>query len=429
MTDGLFQQPEPDGFQNESPIRAFTDFKVEGNYAIGKGFRPSLAHLAAYLDAMQRKEGWRLVQILEAATAPTVIFIKTYAAPMYHITMGPPQPWERDPRVILREMADNGVLGEAYQPDKREPSIHVLHKIANGLHQVTDDLQAGMTIDGEIADKPAELVDRFNGHIRELEIEIGVNPSSAEAIRKIDTALKIVEPIPSGIYWSPEAGNFYSTASHKGQGVDFYRQWADRRDEFPGDPRQEAWPGANEDLDDQEQFQKARHPHWGDGDTPDDVTYTLAIREVPLDATREDILALVDDPINPKHYAGRECADIGERLSANGYQILKYCWRLGKKDDPCQELGKAIWYLESEAALLKCMAYGQGHRLVKPNLAGLKPEHRINFMEERIGGQPQFTQNIARMLWEGYSQRHLQAIRECIEEHRFHLECGRGLAV
>lgn len=59
----------------------------------------------------------------------------------------------------------------------------------------------------------------------------------------------------------------------------------------------------------------------------------------------------MDDPINPKHYDGTACADIGERLSANSYQVLKYNWRLGKKDDPLIEIGKSIWYLDREMAL------------------------------------------------------------------------------
>lgn len=75
MTDSLHAPPAPDGFAHESPIRAFTDWKVSGNYAIGKGFRPSLAHLVVYLDAMESREGWSLLQILEAATgAPSFVF-------------------------------------------------------------------------------------------------------------------------------------------------------------------------------------------------------------------------------------------------------------------------------------------------------------------------------------------------------------------
>lgn len=59
----------------------------------------------------------------------------------------------------------------------------------------------------------------------------------------------------------------------------------------------------------------------------------------------------MNDPINPAHYNGTACATIGERLSANSYQVLKYNWRLGKKDDPVIEVGKSIWYLDREITL------------------------------------------------------------------------------
>ena len=73
----LHAQPEPDAFTSESPIRAFTDWRVNGRYAIGKGFRPSLAHLTVYLDAMDRLEGWSLLQILEATSgSPSFVFRK-----------------------------------------------------------------------------------------------------------------------------------------------------------------------------------------------------------------------------------------------------------------------------------------------------------------------------------------------------------------
>lgn len=75
MTETLYADPKADQFQHESPIRAFTDWQVAGSYAIGRGFRPSLAHTVTYLDAMERKEGWALVQVLEAATgAPSFLF-------------------------------------------------------------------------------------------------------------------------------------------------------------------------------------------------------------------------------------------------------------------------------------------------------------------------------------------------------------------
>ncbi len=40
-------------------------------------------------------------------------------------------------------------------------------------------------------------------------------------------------PIPEGVYWSREHGNFYDAANNEGQGVLFYEAWRDRKDEFP----------------------------------------------------------------------------------------------------------------------------------------------------------------------------------------------------
>lgn len=74
-TDTLFAAPAPDRFANESPIRAFTDWRAGDHYAIGKGFRPSLTHLVTYLDALRCQEGWALVQILEAGSqSPSFVF-------------------------------------------------------------------------------------------------------------------------------------------------------------------------------------------------------------------------------------------------------------------------------------------------------------------------------------------------------------------
>ena len=61
------------------------------------------------------------------------------------------------------------------------------------------------------------------------------------------------------------------------------------------------------------------------------------------------------DPVNPNHYKRGEieCIDAMESaLTADefrGYlkgQVIKYTWRLGLKDDPEIEIGKAIWYAE-----------------------------------------------------------------------------------
>ena len=62
------------------------------------------------------------------------------------------------------------------------------------------------------------------------------------------------------------------------------------------------------------------------------------------------------DPVNhPPHYAdsenGIECIDAIEAALGHeqfiGFlrgQVIKYTWRLGKKDDPVQDASKAQWY-------------------------------------------------------------------------------------
>ena len=242
--DSLIAAKAADGFKSESPIRAFTDFQVAGSYAIGKGFRPSLAHLTRYLDAMLAKEGWGVLQIIlprDSDGEPTILFERAIPA--------------------------------------------------DGL--------AGLLTTGSDA----------------------IGPFGADSI--------------------------------------------------------------------------------------------LATPPV-----------LLGDPINPRHYDGRECADLGERMSANAYQVLKYCWRLGKKDDPCVELGKALWYLKSEFDLVQLLPE---NTVSKPMLVGIADPQA--FLEERIEAQSSFTQDIARMLWAGYDLRGIFPIRVAIEDHRNHLDCGRGLAI
>jgi hypothetical protein len=84
----LHEEPKKDGFQHETPIRAFTTWTADGYYALGKGFRPSLQHLVPYLNAMEQKEGWRLVQVLEAGSQ-TPSFLFRRERPMYRIDIPP----------------------------------------------------------------------------------------------------------------------------------------------------------------------------------------------------------------------------------------------------------------------------------------------------------------------------------------------------
>lgn len=75
--ESLVEPKVADGFSTESPLRAFSSFTAGKQFAIGKGFRASLAHLVVYLDALEMKEGWMATQIIlpdNDAADPTIVF-------------------------------------------------------------------------------------------------------------------------------------------------------------------------------------------------------------------------------------------------------------------------------------------------------------------------------------------------------------------
>lgn len=61
----------------------------------------------------------------------------------------------------------------------------------------------------------------------------------------------------------------------------------------------------------------------------------------------------MNDPINPEHYDGDACMKAIEAMRPTGVQgadfcrgqVVKYLWRINRKDDPIQEAEKALWYL------------------------------------------------------------------------------------
>jgi hypothetical protein len=63
------------------------------------------------------------------------------------------------------------------------------------------------------------------------------------------------------------------------------------------------------------------------------------------------------DPINPTHYtthpSGVQCIEISQHLSGCLAQAFQYVWRCGQKDDPEQELKKALWFIERELTIAK----------------------------------------------------------------------------
>jgi len=226
--ESIIREPMSDNFTTETPLRAFSDFTVKGLYAVGRGFRPALQHLSAYLDAIERREHWQLVQLF---------------------------------------------------PDEHgKPSAAIFRSV------------------------PARQV-----------------------------------------YSTPEL--------------------------------------------------------------------------TPPDADDPKVKAAFYDPVNPKHYNGTACAEIGELLTPNAYQTLKYCWSLGEKDDPVIELGKAIWYWKREIVLFEGV---EEQKLYAVFVRGCA------FLEDRIEGRSNFTQGIARQLWHGYElgmrPDHRRSILETLEEQLFRLK-------
>lgn len=478
MTDSLFEPKKVDGFTHESPVRAFTTFDVSGSYAIGKGFRPSMQHLPEYLNAMERKEGWSLIQILFGSTEPTMVFHRS-------------------------------ALSTPYTPKLLSAAV----KVAVGLRQVAADMRRpgiyGMD----------EFIDRINGYAAEIDGDIHQTlDQNSEVTSEIVQAQMNGDPIPPLIYWDEGTGNFWGQVSQRGQGQDFLEKWFSRRGEFPTSAVEEhqptfmtvsndpvnvgglifsdyvlrpdgdfepmtfvtvpdiplinrpenilvpvppedvpfvqtsellgttdvlasmigadqakiarstpaepervfredgsrVWPGRRSTPAEQERAYEIAQQMDAEEDHPP-LHLAEAYHDVRGDPpTAEDCLKATakafgrrveDDPVNPAHYAGTACAEIGERLTPNAYQVLKYNWRVGKKDELCVELGKSLWYLDREIAL-----HPKG---IKPidNL----PNHK--WVNERTQGQSEHTKNVAAVLvsWARYGNvASLKALRKAI---------------
>lgn len=63
----------------------------------------------------------------------------------------------------------------------------------------------------------------------------------------------------------------------------------------------------------------------------------------------------VDHPAHyNKHPSGIECIEIVRHFTFNIGNAIKYLWRAGlKTNDPCQDLEKAIWYIQDELARVR----------------------------------------------------------------------------
>jgi hypothetical protein len=122
--------------------------------------------------------------------------------------------------------------------------------------------------DPEQAQRMAEAIDTASTAFREprepvtQDVDITVTPPVA---------------VPSGIYWSREAGNFYD-ADGQGQGIAFYEDWQGRKDDFPTRRTYHTVPGVDLELTGKVEFL-------------DDEPPALTVREGDL----SDSLGLAND--------------------------------------------------------------------------------------------------------------------------------------
>jgi len=355
--DNLISPKHTDGFTTESPIRAFTEFKVAGTVAIGKGFRPSLAHLHTYLDAMERKEGWRFVQILLPETDagdPTVLFHQV--PPMVLNVPGLKAAEGRAEDLYAKVVAALG--SDAIDPTAiRRPRMVPELGVAYGL---ADD-------HGAPHDVPLLVLVRSNFD-RQHEVSAIYQDGRWFIITRMDGDQIDTEPMNGGpLAWREKAGDEW-TYTHITLGT----------------------------ID------------------------VLANRiNVPRYTGPKSIVTPIDDPVNPKHYRGTRCAEIGELLSANSYQVLKYNWRLGEKDDPCVEIGKSLWYLDREVTL--------GNGMVGGYVLPVQ-----SWFDERLEGENEYVRAVAVMLidWNRFGRIDvLRKLRVHVTTKKAAIECGSGLAI
>lgn len=295
--DSLLTGKQPDNFTTESPIRAFTDFQVAGQVAIGKGFRPSMAHLARYLDAMLAKEGWEFVQVLlpeNGASDPTIMFRK------------------RTPPMI--EMSFDG--------DRAEANALAAY---NGTGTPTGEAYRNFfkPVKGEDVDPRPITKRRALGEPYGSEVISGwewTKPGSRLAIPEDHRARMIAHVAARlGVGAVRLANEYERTASYLNGSPVLEAMRLCRCDSL----RRESLRNIKQALDD----------------------YRASCRPAAIPRLHPD------DPIRPAYYDGVACCEIIDSMPTNVGLALKYMWRLGEKDPIEQEIGKAIFYLKRQIEL------------------------------------------------------------------------------
>jgi hypothetical protein len=110
-----------------------------------------------------------------------------------------------------------------------------------------------------------------------------------------------------------------------------------------------------------------------------------------------------EDPINPNHYtshpSGIQCVEISKHLSGCLAQAFQYVWRCGQKDDPIQDLKKAIWFIDTEIdistsdkqTVTNILAIEEPLNLVTKYEHGLKKDALCYIARANILNAPRFT--------------------------------------
>lgn len=439
MSDTLHQEPERDQFKSESPIRAFTNWTVQGRYALGKGFRPSLAHVIPYLNAMEAKEGWQIVQVLEADTqTPSFLF--------------------RQVRVIPDEVLLDRLRGdEGFKQQVRDMLCPVMPEIT---YQVRGKITLD-DVDNFLRDQGLLLAASPDGCFRMYQLEEPYDdphlPGFEEAGEKMDAMRKRVEadfsddvdpasrdPLTGDRTVEDCRPKFTETSRH-----DLYdiacglsgRGWTEKASlrDLEGHSKScnSRATGFFKDCSCGRQRIIGKAPELGMPYHPVDALENIAEQMVDGHAIKgvdresfaaaKAVIDAEDDPINPKHYGGTACAEIGELLSANSYQVLKYNWRLGEKDSPCVEIGKSIWYLDRELALI-----AEGNTFVPGN--DRLPDH--TFFDLRLEGRSEHTVKVARSLisWNRYGNPETlkllrRVLQSTLDGYNGCKDWGSGLAI
>lgn len=345
----LIAAAEPDRFTHESPIRAFTDFRVAGTWAIGKGFRPSLAHLHTYLDAMQHKEGWHLVQMLDGGSLnPTLIFqrdrILSMTIPERPAvnTLEDVDAWLKDMGFSLVALPDGTIR---YEPERKIGKHPALAAPYTGSDAVDTDAIALPAWMQHASDEP--IPDEH--YMACAEYVIGRSLNGTDKAQYVESTVREFKK-----RFAPPKNHACTSHTSLAQQLEFIlgtnpvriKQLIDGfREEHRLRFRDPYTEFATEIM----------RPGGRPTFVPDLPFDPKAVDRVVIPGEPEPVPYkqpnVGDDPINPAYYDGTACAEIIEHMPTNVGIAAKYGWRLGEKDEEVQECGKAAWYLKRELAL------------------------------------------------------------------------------